>query len=223
MAEPETGIEVHKYGAHLFHTSNERVWEYVNRSTNSPTTSTGLPIFQGYPMPVNLATICEYFGKSMSPDEAHALVAEQAGEIDSADAQNLEEKGISLVGRPLYEAFFRGYTLKRWQTDPKELDPGIFSRLPVLQLRQPVLQRQVRGTPGRRLRRGWSGWSITRTSRCGSTPTSSTCATSTSATCRSCTPARSTPTSATLSVSCPGGPSTSTSRSRTSATSRGLL
>jgi UDP-galactopyranose mutase len=82
-------------------------------------------------MPVNLATICEYFGKAMSPDEARALVAEQAGEIDSADAQNLEEKGISLVGRPLYEAFFRGYTLKQWQTDPKELDPGIFSRLPV--------------------------------------------------------------------------------------------
>jgi UDP-galactopyranose mutase len=90
-------------------------------------------IFQGrvYPMPVNLATICEYFGKHLTPDEARALVAEQAGEIDSAQARNLEEKGISLVGRPLYEAFFRGYTLKQWQTDPKELDPSIFSRLPV--------------------------------------------------------------------------------------------
>lgn len=133
-AEPETGIEVHKYGAHLFHTSNERVWEYVNRFTRFTSYQHRVfTIYQGkvYPMPVNLATICEYFGKAMSPDEARALVAEQAGEIDSADAQNLEEKGISLVGRPLYEAFFRGYTLKQWQTDPKELDPGIFSRLPV--------------------------------------------------------------------------------------------
>jgi len=132
--DPETGIEVHVYGAHLFHTSNERVWDYVNRFTKF----TGyqhrvFTIYQGrvYPMPVNLATICEYFGRAMSPDEARALVAEQAGEIDSAKAANLEEKGISLVGRPLYEAFFRGYTLKQWQTDPKALDPSIFSRLPV--------------------------------------------------------------------------------------------
>jgi UDP-galactopyranose mutase len=132
--DPETGIEVHVYGAHLFHTSNERVWSYVNRFTKF----TGyqhrvFTIFQGrvYPMPVNLATICEYFGKHLTPDEARAMVAEQAGEIDSAQARNLEEKGISLVGRPLYEAFFRGYTLKQWQTDPTELDPAIFSRLPV--------------------------------------------------------------------------------------------
>jgi UDP-galactopyranose mutase len=132
--DPETGIEVHVYGAHLFHTSNEKVWDYVTRFTKfTPYQHRVFTIFQGrvYPMPVNLATICEYFGKAMSPDEARALVAEQAGEIDSADAANLEEKGISLVGRPLYEAFFRGYTLKQWQTDPKELDPAIFSRLPV--------------------------------------------------------------------------------------------
>ena len=132
--DPDTGIEVHVYGAHLFHTSNEKVWEYVNRFTKF----TGyqhrvFTIFDGkvFPMPVNLATICEYFGRAMTPDEARALVAEQAGEIASADAKNLEEKGISLIGRPLYEAFVRGYTLKQWQTDPKELDPAIISRLPV--------------------------------------------------------------------------------------------
>ncbi|HET8717713.1 MAG TPA: UDP-galactopyranose mutase [Nocardioidaceae bacterium] len=132
--DPETGIEVHVYGAHLFHTSNKKVWDYVTRFTDfTPYQHRVFTIFDGkvYPMPVNLATICEYFGKAMSPDEARKLVAEQAGEIDSAQAQNLEEKGISLVGRPLYEAFFRGYTLKQWQTDPKELDPSIFSRLPV--------------------------------------------------------------------------------------------
>jgi len=132
--DPETGIEVHVYGAHLFHTSNKKVWDYVNRFT----AFTGyqhrvFTIFQGkvFPMPVNLATICEYFGKAMTPDEARALVAEQAGEFDAANASNLEEKGISLIGRPLYEAFVRGYTLKQWQTDPKELAPEIISRLPV--------------------------------------------------------------------------------------------
>jgi UDP-galactopyranose mutase len=133
-AEPETGIEVHKYGAHLFHTSNARVWEYVNRFTKF----TGyqhrvFSIFQGkvYPMPINLGTICEYFGRWMTPDEARALVAEQAGEFDTATAANLEEKGISLIGRPLYEAFIRGYTAKQWQTDPTKLSADIISRLPV--------------------------------------------------------------------------------------------
>ncbi len=132
--EPETGIEVHKYGAHLFHTSNQRVWDYVNQFT----AFTGyqhrvFTIYQGrvYPMPVNLATMCEYFGRYMTPDEARALVAEQAGEIDTDKAENFEEKGISLVGRPLYEAFFRGYTAKQWQTDPKDLPAAIVSRLPV--------------------------------------------------------------------------------------------
>jgi UDP-galactopyranose mutase len=133
-AEPQTGIEIHKYGAHLFHTSNERVWEYVNRFTSF----TGyqhrvFSTYEGrvYPMPINLATICEYFGKAMSPDEARQLVIEQSAEIESDEARNLEEKAISLIGRPLYEAFIRGYTAKQWQTDPKELPAEIISRLPV--------------------------------------------------------------------------------------------
>jgi UDP-galactopyranose mutase len=132
--EPETGIEVHKYGAHLFHTSNKRVWEYVNRFTSFTNYQHRVfSIFEGkvYPMPINLATICEYFGRWMTPDEARALVAEQAKEFDSATAANLEEKGISLIGRPLYEAFIRGYTAKQWQTDPKELGADIINRLPV--------------------------------------------------------------------------------------------
>ncbi|GAA4418301.1 UDP-galactopyranose mutase [Actinokineospora soli] len=132
--EPETGIEVHKYGAHLFHTSNKRVWDYVNQFTEF----TGyqhrvFAKFQGqvYSFPMNLALINQFFGKSHSPDEARALIAEQASEIDTASAQNLEEKAISLIGRPLYEAFIKGYTAKQWQTDPKELGPGIITRLPV--------------------------------------------------------------------------------------------
>nr|WP_237710568.1 UDP-galactopyranose mutase [Saccharopolyspora spinosa] len=133
-AEPETGIEVHRYGAHLFHTSNKRVWDYVNQFTDF----TGyqhrvFTIYQGrvYPMPINMATICEYTGRYMTPDEARTWVAEQASEIDSNGAKNFEEKGISLIGRPLYEAFFRGYTAKQWQTDPKELPAATISRLPV--------------------------------------------------------------------------------------------
>ena len=132
--EPETGIEVHRYGAHLFHTSNARVWEYCNRFT----AFTGYQhrVFakvadQVYAFPMNLALINQFFGKSHSPTEARALIAEQAGEIDTKDAKNLEEKGISLVGRPLYEAFVKGYTAKQWQTDPTQLDASIISRLPV--------------------------------------------------------------------------------------------
>jgi len=132
--DPDTGIEVHQYGAHLFHTSNTRVWEYVNRFTGF--TSYQHKVFtnyrgQIYSMPINLATICSYTGRAMTPDEARALVAEQAGEIDAANARNLEEKGISLIGRPLYEAFIRGYTAKQWQTDPRDLPPEIINRLPV--------------------------------------------------------------------------------------------
>ena len=130
--EPETGIEVHRYGAHLFHTSNERVWEYANRFT----AFTGYrhhvySTFKGrvYSMPINLGTICAYFGRAFSPDEARALVAEQAAEV--TDPSNLEEKAISLIGRPLYEAFIRGYTAKQWQTDPRELPAEIITRLPV--------------------------------------------------------------------------------------------
>jgi UDP-galactopyranose mutase len=130
--EPSTGIEVHRYGAHLFHTSNERVWDYVNRFTAfTDYRHRVFSIFKGrvYPMPINLGTICEYFGRAMSPDQARALIAEQAGEV--AEPQNLEEKAISLIGRPLYEAFIRGYTAKQWQTDPRELPAEIITRLPV--------------------------------------------------------------------------------------------
>ncbi len=133
-AEPETGIEVHRYGAHLFHTSNQRVWEYVNRFT----AFTGYQhrVFarvgeQVYAFPMNLALINQFFGHSHTPDEARALIAEQAGEIDTKDAANLEEKAVSLIGRPLYEAFVKGYTAKQWQTDPTELDASIITRLPV--------------------------------------------------------------------------------------------
>lgn len=133
-AEPETGIEVHKYGAHLFHTSNKRVWDYVNQFTEFTdykhrvyTNHQG----QVYPLPMNLAMINQFFGRAFTPDEARQLIAEQASEIDTKDAQNLEEKAISLIGRKLYEAFIKNYTAKQWETDPKDLAAGIITRLPV--------------------------------------------------------------------------------------------
>jgi len=132
--EPETGIEVHRYGAHLFHTSNPTVWEYVNRFTAFTdyvhrvyTNHRGVV----YPLPINLGTINQFFQAAHSPTEARALIQELAGEFDPQAARNLEERAIGLIGRPLYEAFIRDYTAKQWQTDPTELPAEIISRLPV--------------------------------------------------------------------------------------------
>ena len=132
--EPETGIEVHKYGAHLFHTSNERVWEYVNRFTSF--TDYQHRVFAmhngtAYQFPMGLGLINQFFGKYYSPDKARKLIEEQREGRDPADATNLEERGIALIGKPLYEAFVKHYTAKQWQTDPTELPPEIISRLPV--------------------------------------------------------------------------------------------
>lgn len=132
--DPDTGIEIHRYGAHLFHTSNKRVWDYVNRFTDFTgyvhrvwTTVDGVV----YPMPVNLGTINQFFSAAYSPDEARALIAEQASEVAGEDVTDFESKGVSLVGRPLFDAFFKNYTAKQWQTNPRELPASVISRLPV--------------------------------------------------------------------------------------------
>jgi len=132
--EPITGIEVHRYGAHLFHTSNRRVWDYVNRFTaftNYQHRVFTISKNRLYPMPINLATICEYVGEYLSPSQARDWVRAQAAEMAEVTADNLEQKAVSLIGRPLYDAFVRGYTEKQWQTDPRELPAGIITRLPV--------------------------------------------------------------------------------------------
>jgi UDP-galactopyranose mutase len=131
--DPETGIEVHRYGAHLFHTSNQRVWDYVNRFTGF--TSYQHRVYTTYrdevfPMPINLGTINQFQRAAYSPEQARAWVAEQASMLTGQPA-NFEEKAISLIGQPLYEAFIKGYTAKQWQTDPRELSAEIISRLPV--------------------------------------------------------------------------------------------
>ncbi|WP_285189563.1 UDP-galactopyranose mutase [Rhodococcus sp. MEB041] len=132
--EPGTGIEIHKYGAHLFHTSNEKVWEYVTRFTEF--TGYQHRVFalhkgQAYQFPMGLGLVSQFFGRYFTPAEARALIEEQSSEISVEDAANLEEKAIALIGRPLYEAFVRDYTAKQWQTDPKDLPAGNIARLPV--------------------------------------------------------------------------------------------
>lgn len=131
--DPETGIECHKYGAHLFHTSLDAVWEYVNRFTTFThyvhkvyTTHDGVV----YPLPINLGTINQFFGAAYTPDEAKVKIAEQAASAP-ANPQNLAEQGISLIGQPLFDAFIKNYTAKQWQTPAEELSPEIIKRLPV--------------------------------------------------------------------------------------------
>jgi UDP-galactopyranose mutase len=132
--DPETGIEIHRYGAHLFHTSNAMVWEYANRFTAFTSYVHRVYTTHGgvvYPLPINLGTINQFFQTALSPAEARQLISEHAAEFDAKTARNLEERAIALIGRPLYEAFIRGYTAKQWQTDPRDLPADIISRLPV--------------------------------------------------------------------------------------------
>lgn len=131
--DPETQIEIHRYGTHIFHTSNRLVWDYLANFTTF--TSYQHRVFAStrgtvYPLPINLATMCQFFDRHLTPAEARELIQLQAKEISTAPT-NLEEKGISLIGRPLYEAFIQGYTKKQWQTDPRLLSESIITRLPV--------------------------------------------------------------------------------------------
>jgi UDP-galactopyranose mutase len=133
-ADPATGIEVHTYGAHLFHTSNDRVWDYANRFTSFTgyvhrvyTTHKG----EVYPLPINLGTVNQFFRSALGPDAARALIREQSAELAGRTPANLDEQGVSLIGRPLYEAFIRDYTAKQWQTAPTDLPASVITRLPV--------------------------------------------------------------------------------------------
>ena len=131
--DEETGVMVHKYGPHIFHTDNERVWEYLNRFTRfMPYINRVKTTAQGrvFTLPINLLTINQFFGKTFSPSEARAFIEQQADHsID--EPQNFEEQALKFVGRDLYEAFFKGYTKKQWGCDPRELPASILKRLPV--------------------------------------------------------------------------------------------
>ncbi len=126
------GIHVHKYGAHIFHTNNKKVWNYItqfaefNRFTNSPVAN-----YKGelYSMPFNMYTFHKMWGV-VTPEEAAAKMEEQRREITGVP-QNLEEQAISLVGRDIFEKLVKGYTEKQWGRDCKDLPAFIIRRLPV--------------------------------------------------------------------------------------------
>ena len=132
--DPRTGIEVHKYGSHIFHTSNKEVWDYINRFSGFNNYRHKVQtLFKGriYSMPINLNTINDYYGLSLNEEEAKAFIAAEIAKEKIESPRNLEEKAISLIGRPLYEAFIKGYTMKQWDKDPTLLPPEIITRLPV--------------------------------------------------------------------------------------------
>ncbi|MBW7055311.1 UDP-galactopyranose mutase [Paracoccus bogoriensis] len=128
-----TGVMMHVYGPHIFHTDDQGVWDYVNRfATFMPFQNRVKSTTQGavYSLPINLLTINQFFGKTMRPDEARAFIAEQA-DLTIENPQSFEEQALRFVGRPLYEAFFKGYTEKQWGCSPTELPASILKRLPV--------------------------------------------------------------------------------------------
>lgn len=131
---PGTGIEQHLYGTHVFHTSNAKVWGYVSRFSRFNnyrhrvfTRRRG----RVFSLPINLMTLNSFFERTMTPAEARAFMAERTRGLNPETATNLEDKAMALVGRDLYEAFFRGYTRKQWQTDPRGLPAEIINRIPV--------------------------------------------------------------------------------------------
>ena len=132
--DPASGIEHHVYGSHLFHTSNEEVWQYIKRFTEfNDYRHRVFTVHRGevYGMPINLGTISSFFKRHLTPSEARDLIQMEIDRERITAPANLEEKAISLIGRSLYDAFIKGYTAKQWQTDPRELPSSIITRLPV--------------------------------------------------------------------------------------------
>ena len=131
--EEIANINVHKYGPHIFHTSNKKVWNFVNsivefnRFTESP-----VAFYKGkaYNLPFNMNTFTQMWGV-LTPDEARQKIAEQRKEMEGKEPTNLEEQAISLVGRDIYEKLIKGYTEKQWGRKCTELPPFIIKRLPV--------------------------------------------------------------------------------------------
>ncbi|MBW4201621.1 UDP-galactopyranose mutase [Enterobacter cloacae subsp. cloacae] len=131
--DPQTNVMLHVYGPHIFHTDDKEVWDFVNDySEFMPYTNRVKAVYKGnvYLLPVNLHTINQFFNKTLRPDEARAFIESKADK-SIVDPQNFEEQAISMIGRELYEAFFKGYTRKQWGVEPTELPASILKRLPL--------------------------------------------------------------------------------------------
>lgn len=133
VRDKNTGIMLHAYGPHIFHTSDEHVWSYVQQFDEFvPFVNRVKTIYNGhvYSLPINLMTINAFFGKTFAPKEAEEFI-HSAGNHSIENPQTFEEQALRFVGRELYEAFFKGYTIKQWGLHPKELPASILKRLPV--------------------------------------------------------------------------------------------
>ena len=131
--DEETGVMVHVYGPHIFHTDNETVWEYIKQFGEfMPFTNRVKAISGGqvYSLPVNLHTINQFYNKTFSPKQAQAWIAEQS-DTSIAEPQTFEQQALKFVGKDLYQAFFKGYTTKQWGVSPTQLPASILKRLPV--------------------------------------------------------------------------------------------
>ena len=131
--DADTGVMVHTYGPHIFHTDDTEVWDYVNSFTTfepykNRVKSTAQN--QVFSLPINLHTINQFFGKTMRPDEARYFIAGQADKTIT-DPQTFEDQALAFVGPDLYTAFFKGYTEKQWGCSPRDLPASILKRLPV--------------------------------------------------------------------------------------------
>lgn len=132
--DKETGIEIHKYGSHIFHTELDEVWNYITQYGEfNDYVHTVDTRHEGklYPMPINLDTINLLYGTNMDAEEAEKFVAAEAAKTGITNPQNFEEKGLSLVGEKLYTAFLKNYTEKQWHCPATEISAAILSRIPV--------------------------------------------------------------------------------------------
>lgn len=132
-ARHATGVMVHTYGPHIFHTQHEHVWQYINKFGEMMPYQHRVKAISKqtmYSLPVNLKTINQFFGCDFDADEAEKFIASKADNTIT-DPVSFEDQGLRFVGRELYEAFFAGYTSKQWGVDPKELPASILARLPV--------------------------------------------------------------------------------------------
>ncbi|BDM65197.1 UDP-galactopyranose mutase [Shewanella sp. NFH-SH190041] len=131
--DKNTNIMIHKYGPHIFHTDNKEVWDYVNQFANfMPYINRVKTISKGkvFSLPINLHTINQFFDKCLNPNEAKKLIESIADE-SIKDPSSFEEQALKFIGKDLYESFFKGYTIKQWGVEPKELPASILKRLPV--------------------------------------------------------------------------------------------
>ena len=131
--DPQTDVMVHVYGPHIFHTDNETVWNYVTQHAEMmPYVNRVKATVNGqvFSLPINLHTINQFFAKTCSPDEARALIAEK-GDSSIQEPKTFEEQALRFIGKELYEAFFKGYTIKQWGMEPSQLPASILKRLPV--------------------------------------------------------------------------------------------